>query len=64
MRRRISCPVLLISGSESWAGDPAADGRISDFRDARSVEVAQAGHWVHHDQLEAFVELVTNFLDQ
>ena len=60
--RRISCPTLLVHGAESWASDPAADGRLDYFRSARSVGVENAGHWVHHDQLEAFVGLVRPFL--
>lgn len=61
--RRISCPTLLVHGAESWASDPAADGRLDYFRSARSVGVENAGHWVHHDQLEAFLGLVRPFLD-
>ena len=60
--RRISCPTLLVHGAESWASDPAADGRLDYFRSARSVGVENAGHWVHHDQLEAFLGLVRPFL--
>ncbi|HEY8494290.1 MAG TPA: alpha/beta hydrolase [Myxococcota bacterium] len=58
---RIACPTLLVRGSDSWAGDPEADGRIQAFRDARSVAIAKAGHWVHHDQLDAFLDVVRSF---
>jgi pimeloyl-ACP methyl ester carboxylesterase len=58
---RIACPTLLVRGSDSWAGDPAEDGRIEAFRDARSVTIAKAGHWVHHDQLDAFLGVVRGF---
>jgi len=58
----IRCPVLLIRGEESWAGDPEQDGRASAFHDYRSVVVADAGHWVHHDQLERFLEVSREFL--
>ena len=59
---RITCPTLLIRGTESWASDPEVDGRIAHFQNARAVNVENAGHWVHHDQLDAFLELVNNFL--
>ncbi len=59
---RITCPVLLIRGTESWASDPNEDGRIKHFQNAKSVNVEKAGHWVHHDQLEIFLDLVTDFL--
>lgn len=59
---RISCPTLLFRGTESWASDPVADGRIGYFRDARLVNVDKAGHWVHHDRLDVFVDTVRDFL--
>ena len=60
--RRVACPTLLIRGTESWASDPRQDGRLGYFRDARSVAVENAGHWVHHDQLDHFLALVRDFL--
>lgn len=60
--RRVACPTLLIRGTESWASDPHQDGRLGYFRDARSVAVENAGHWVHHDQLDHFLALVRDFL--
>jgi pimeloyl-ACP methyl ester carboxylesterase len=56
------CPVLLVRGEESWASDPRRDGRIEHFKDARAVDVPQAGHWVHHDQLDIFLGHVRDFL--
>jgi len=60
--QRIACPVLLIRGADSWAGDPVEDGRSAVFRDARSITIPQAGHWVHHDQLDAFLAALRGFL--
>jgi pimeloyl-ACP methyl ester carboxylesterase len=60
--KRIACPVLLIRGADSWAGDPVSDGRMSVFRDARSITIPKAGHWVHHDQLDAFLAALRAFL--
>jgi pimeloyl-ACP methyl ester carboxylesterase len=59
---RIECPTLLMRGAESWASDPVKDGRITAFRDARLVTVPDAGHWVHHDQLEVFLRELVGFL--
>jgi pimeloyl-ACP methyl ester carboxylesterase len=59
---RIECPTLLVRGDESWASDPQADGRLDAFRDARSIAIKNAGHWVHHDQLEEFLRVVRPFL--
>ena len=59
----ISCPVLFLTGTESWhvatLDEQALVGR---FQDARHVFVDDAGHWVHHDQLDEFLDLVDEFL--
>ena len=62
---RITCPTLLVRGTESWASDPVKDGRIKAFTstEPRVVNIENAGHWVHHDQLEEFVTLVDDFLE-
>ena len=59
---RISCPTLLMRGTESWAGDPSEDGRMDAFPNARLVNVSDAAHWVHHDQLDDFLREVRAFL--
>jgi pimeloyl-ACP methyl ester carboxylesterase len=58
----ITCPTLLVRGLDSWASDPEEDGRAKHFRNARCIEFADAGHWVHHDQLDGFLETVREFL--
>jgi pimeloyl-ACP methyl ester carboxylesterase len=58
----IDCPVLFVNGKESWASNPDTDGRMKHFKDGRVVEFEDAGHWVHHDQLEGFLETVRTFL--
>jgi pimeloyl-ACP methyl ester carboxylesterase len=59
----ITCPVLLVRGRESWAPDPESEGRVQAFRQARVVTIDRAGHWVHHDQLTAFLSHVRPFLE-
>ena len=59
---RIACPTLLVYGRESWASSPAEDGRIAHFANARVTMLEDAGHWVHHDRLEAFVAEAKQFL--
>lgn len=61
---KITCPVLLIRGAESWAPDPETDGRSSVIRDRRTVTIEDAGHWVHHDQLERVMSEVLSFLNE
>lgn len=59
---QIRCPVLLIRGDESHARDPEEDGTASAFHVYRSVQIDAAGHWVHHDQLDAFMAELLPFL--
>ena len=61
---RITCPTLLFRGTESWAADPATDGRVDYFQDVRVANVEGAGHWVHHDQLDEFVAITRSFLNE
>jgi pimeloyl-ACP methyl ester carboxylesterase len=58
----IDCPTLLCYGEKSWASNPQADGRARHFRHARVATFADAGHWVHHDQLEGFLKELQIFL--
>jgi len=59
---RITCPTLLVYGRESWASNPTEDGRAAYFNNARVELFDNAGHWVHHDQLDRFVSVVRDFL--
>jgi len=58
----ITCPTLLVYGKESWASNPLEDGRARHFKSARVELFERAGHWVHHDRLDAFVDLLEEFL--
>ncbi|HMJ99276.1 MAG TPA: alpha/beta hydrolase, partial [Reyranella sp.] len=60
---QITCPTLLIYGKESWASNPADDGRLKHFKNADVVSFDNAGHWVHHDRLQAFVDTVGEFIE-
>jgi pimeloyl-ACP methyl ester carboxylesterase len=59
---RITCPTLLVYGTASFASNPQGDGRAQYFQNARVVNVEGAGHWVHHDRLDAFIETLREFL--
>jgi pimeloyl-ACP methyl ester carboxylesterase len=60
--QRITCPTLLLRGTESWSSDPQVDGKAQAFRTACCINIARAGHWVHHDQLQEFLTVVRAFL--
>jgi pimeloyl-ACP methyl ester carboxylesterase len=54
--------VLLINGAESGRGDPRSSGQLALFQNARALTIEGAGHWVHHDRLDAFLEALREFL--
>lgn len=58
---QIRCPILLIWGEESW-GQRDGTPDLAAFHNYRFEAVADAGHWVHHDQFEKFIGLVDGFL--
>lgn len=60
--KAITCPLLLVYGADSWASNPALDGRAAHFQDARVELFENAGHWVHHDRCNDFILMVKAFL--
>lgn len=60
--RRITCPVWLVHGADSWAQHPDTGGRSGEFRDARVTSYERAGHWAHHDRFDDFVKDLRGFL--
>jgi pimeloyl-ACP methyl ester carboxylesterase len=52
----------LFWGLESWLPDPDGDNRASAIKNHRLIKVPGAGHWVHHDRLDLFLEESTRFL--
>jgi pimeloyl-ACP methyl ester carboxylesterase len=61
---KISCPTLLLRGADSALGDPEAVGVTRHFQNVRVETVANAGHWLHHDQPQHTIELICRFLGQ
>ncbi|HLJ90138.1 MAG TPA: alpha/beta hydrolase [Candidatus Angelobacter sp.] len=59
---QITCPTLLFWGLESFAPVPDTDPRVLAMKNCRLIRVPKAGHWVHHDQLDLFLEETTSFL--
>ena len=59
---RIDAPLLLMSGSESWFSQEGREDPLPYFRNARHVQIENAGHWLHHDQLDEFLTITREFL--
>lgn len=58
----ITAPTLLLYGADSWASNPAKDGRLKHFKHAEVIEFENAGHWLHHDQFDRFMATLKDFL--
>lgn len=62
---RIACPTLLVRGGRSDYLQPAMVKRTLDLNPLiQAIEIADAGHYVHDDQPEAFADGVCRFLKQ
>lgn len=59
---RITCPVLFFWGLESFLPVPEDDPRKQSIRNSHLVKVPNAGHWLHHDRLDLFLQETTAFL--
>ena len=59
---QIACPTLLFWGEQSFARDPDSDPQAAAIPGRKVVKVAQAGHWLHHDQLDLFLRETRAFL--
>ena len=49
---------LIVGGSTT---NPATDGRAEHFRNHRIRVFEKAGHWLHHDQHDAFLAALREF---
>jgi len=61
--RRITCPVLFITGAESEYHFFNDTERRKCFGDGRGVDIEGAGHMIHHDRPERLAQEVLAFLN-
>lgn len=62
--RKISCPVLIIQGQESQFKKLPDDDAFNQFQNHKVVNIPNARHWPHHQELDLFLKEVTTFLNQ
>ncbi|MBO6680424.1 alpha/beta hydrolase, partial [Parvibaculum sp.] len=59
---RIDAPVLFLSGTESWFAEHHEDP-MPYFKNGKQIQFENAGHWLHHDQLDNFLSVTREFLN-
>jgi pimeloyl-ACP methyl ester carboxylesterase len=59
--RRVTCPVLNVSGGPEGWHVPGADERLASFRTHETVELAGAGHMMHWTRPEALADALVRF---
>jgi pimeloyl-ACP methyl ester carboxylesterase len=60
--QQISCPTLCLNATEGFGHRIGQDGTIKHFARGQVRDIGEAGHWVHHDQLDQVVAAVGEFL--
>jgi pimeloyl-ACP methyl ester carboxylesterase len=60
----ISCPTLIINAKEGFGHRIGHDGTDAHFKDCEMIDIDNAGHWVHHDQLDRVAVATRKFLTQ
>ncbi len=59
----ITAPTLLINAVDGLANRTGQDGTLQYFRQGSLHDLANAGHWIHHDAPEEVTDLVGRFLN-
>lgn len=62
--QEITCPVLLVNASGGYPFRIGQNDTDRFFQNVQLVVIEDAGHWVHHDQLDAFLATTRSFLDK
>lgn len=62
--QNILAPTLVINADQGLENRTGQDDTLQYFRDADLHDVANAGHWIHHDQPATVAALMVDFLGQ
>lgn len=62
--QRITCPVLILNGTEGYPHRIGQDGTERHFRNAEIRSIGGAGHWAHHDRFDEVQQIVRAFLSR
>jgi len=59
---RITCPILMLSASESFLPDPGKAGLVGHFQQVDHRVIADTGHWLQHDKTDEVMAALGAFL--
>ncbi len=60
--KQITCPVLIINSKDGYPHRIGQDDTLKHFQDIQLIDVDNAGHWTHHDQLEEVMSAMRSYL--
>ena len=60
--QQIEADTLIVNSTEGYPHRIGQDGTDRYFKNLQFVEVEQAGHWSHHDQLDTVINHLRSFL--
>ena len=60
----IECPVLCINSVEGFGHRIGQNGTLAHFQRGELIDIPNAGHWTHHDQLDSVVEASAGFFNR
>ena len=60
--QQINCPALLMNARQGFEHRIGQDETASHFKHLTTLNIDQAGHWLHHDQFDQFIQELKRFL--
>ena len=61
--QRVTCAVLIVNSRQGYPHRIGHDDTLRHFHNATLREIDEAGHWTHHDQLDACASVIGEFLE-
>lgn len=59
---KINCPTLLLNATEGMEHRTGQDDTLRHFKTAELSIIGDAGHWLHHDQFDEYINQLQAFL--
>ncbi|MGK0339234.1 MAG: pimeloyl-ACP methyl ester carboxylesterase, partial [Candidatus Azotimanducaceae bacterium] len=59
---KIDCPTMLMNARQGFEHRTGQNDTLRYFRQGKVVNIDNAGHWLHHDQFQTYVDESRAFL--